>query len=179
MKDDSRLYVYLGNLKQPWVDYCASIGIKPGVAIKKGIEQQLKNSQKQITKENLSQQNESPDTENKVRLVVWLTPSEKAAIKKQAEVENCSSNRWVVDAIRVGLTHEPQFSTSETKELGQSNYLLLKIGTNLNQIARRLNEGRHEPITVDAISRLKNQIDEHTDKVSLAIRASLERWSIK
>ena len=179
MKDNSKLYVYLGNLKQPWVDYCASIGIKPGVAIKKGIEKQLENKQKQVTKETLSQQVESPDNEKKVRRVVWLTPSEIAAIKKQSEVENCSVNRWIVDAIRVGLTNEPQFSTSEIQELGKSNYQLNMTGRNLNQIARRLNEGRHEPLTVEAIVRLTGQIDEHVEKVSASIRASLERWSIK
>lgn len=179
MKNTQSLNVYLGTLKQPWADYCAALGKKPGAAIRSAIEQQLKNPQTQPRKEPLSQQHESPDHEKKVRLVVWLTPSEKAAIQKQAELENCSNNRWVIDAIRVGLTHEPQFSSSEVKELGQSNYLLLTLGRNLNQIARRLNEGRYEPITVEAIARLKSQIDEHTDKVNSAIRASLERWIIK
>ncbi|WP_232917395.1 plasmid mobilization relaxosome protein MobC [Pseudomonas syringae] len=85
---------------------------------------------------------------------------------------------WIVDAIRIGLTHEPQFSMSEIYALGESNYQLLALGRNLNQVARRLNEGTYEPITVERIEALSRLINEHTKVVSDAIRASLERWSI-
>ena len=85
--------------------------------------------------------------------------------------------RWVVDAIRTGLTHEPQFSMSEIETLGESNYQLFAIGRNLNQIVRRLNEGQYEPITVERIKTLNRLIDKHTNAVSDVIRASLERWS--
>lgn len=84
-----------------------------------------------------------------------------------------------VDAIRTGLTHEPQFSMSEIETLGESNYQLLALGRNLNQVVRRLNEGHYEPITVERIEALSRLIDKHTDAVSDAIRASLERWSIE
>ncbi|MEE4618478.1 plasmid mobilization relaxosome protein MobC [Pseudomonas alliivorans] len=67
---------------------------------------------------------------------------------------------------------------SEIDTLGESNYQLLTLGRNLNQIARRLNEGHYEPITVERIERLSLLIERHTDVVSDAIRASLERWSI-
>lgn len=181
MADPNRaISIHLGKeLKPKWDIYCKSLGIKPGAAIKKAIEQQLTKATPIDEPITHTQVNESPDNEKKVRIEIWLTPSEKAAIVKQAEIEDCSKSRWVVDAIRAGLTNEPQFSTSEVQELGKSNYQLNMIGRNLNQIARRLNEGRHEPLTVDAIVRLTGQIDEHVEKVSSAIRASLERWSIK
>lgn len=67
---------------------------------------------------------------------------------------------------------------SEIDALGDSNYQLLALGRNLNQIARRLNEGHYEPITVNRIETLSRLIEKHTDVVSDAIRASLERWSI-
>ena len=67
----------------------------------------------------------------------------------------------------------------EIEALGESNYQLLSIGRNLNQIARRLNEGRFEPVTVEAIEQLRTHIDKHIDMVSSAIRASLERWNIE
>ncbi len=85
--------------------------------------------------------------------------------------------RWIVDAIRTGLTHEPQLGMSEIDSLGESNYQLLALGRNLNQIARRLNEDHHEPITFECIKALSRIIDKHTDVVSGAIRATLERWS--
>ncbi|HEF5786750.1 mobilization protein [Burkholderia multivorans] len=61
----------------------------------------------------------------------------------------------------------------------ESNYRLLAIGRNLNQIARRLNEGKNAKVTVEQIEKLTAIIDKHTDVVSTAIRASLERWNIE
>ncbi|WP_424492256.1 hypothetical protein [Pseudomonas viridiflava] len=52
------------------------------------------------------------------------------------------------------------------------------MGRNLNQVARRLNEGTYEPITVELIEALSRLINVHTKVVRDAIRASLERWSI-
>lgn len=63
----------------------------------------------------------------------------------------------------------------EIDALGESNYQLLALGRNLNQVARRLNEGQHEPITVERIEALRRRIEKHTKLVSNAIRASLER----
>lgn len=67
---------------------------------------------------------------------------------------------------------------SEIDALGESNYQLLALGRNLNQIARRLNEGHYGPITVNRIETLSRPIEKHTEVVSDAIRASLERWCI-
>lgn len=67
----------------------------------------------------------------------------------------------------------------EIEALGESNYQLLSIGRNLNQVARAMNEGRRDSVTIESIERLRQIIDAHTDKVSGAIRASLERWNIE
>lgn len=66
----------------------------------------------------------------------------------------------------------------EIDALGESNYQLLVVGRNLNQVARRLSEGQHVPITVARIEALRSIIEKHTELVSNAIRAGLERWSI-
>ncbi|AVD85442.1 plasmid mobilization relaxosome protein MobC [Pseudomonas sp. SWI6] len=169
--------VYLGTVKEPWVDYCNTLGKKPGAAIKEAIEQQLAKAEANFQPKTY-RQTESVK-EPKERFEILLTTSEKAAIKDRASTERCSMRRWIVDAIRTGLTHEPQFSMSEIDALGESNYQLLALGRNLNQIARRLNEGHYEPVTVERIDALSRLIDKHTDIVSDAIRASLERWSLE
>ncbi|SEP32568.1 mobilisation protein (MobC) [Pseudomonas sp. ok266] len=87
--------------------------------------------------------------------------------------------RWIIDAIRTGLTHEPQFSMDEIDALGESNYQLLTLGRNLNQIARRLNDGENEKVTLERIEALSGLIRKHTEVVSRSIRASLERWNIE
>ncbi|WP_434628211.1 plasmid mobilization relaxosome protein MobC [Pseudomonas sp. Z6-14] len=173
----SYLNVYLGTVKEPWIDYCKTLGQKPGAAIKEAIEQQLAKAEAN-SQPKTYRQTESVK-EPKERFVILLTTSEKAANKDRASTERCSMRRWIVDVIRTGLTHEPQFSMSEIDALGESNYQLLALGRNLNQIARRLNEGHYEPITVERIAALSRLIDKHTDIVSDAIRASLERWSLE
>lgn len=176
-KSNAYLNVYLGSLKEPWADYCRSLGKKPGAALKEAIEQQLTSSRSK-TRAKVYRQIEGPG-EPKLRFEILLTTSEKAAINERATFERCSVRRWIVDAIRAGLTHEPQFGMPEIDALGESNYQLLAIGRNLNQISRKLNEGHYEPITVERIEALRQLIDKHTDTVSKAIRASLERWHLE
>ena len=122
---------------------------------------------------------EAPDGEPKLRFEILMTKSEKAAVDERSSFERCSSRRWIIDAIRAGLTKEPQFGMQEIDALGESNYQLLAIGRNLNQVARIMNEGKRDSVTIKSIKRLREIIDAHTDKVSGAIRASLERWNIE
>ena len=67
----------------------------------------------------------------------------------------------------------------ELEALGESNYQLLAIGRNLNQVAKHLNEGSPEQLTVREIRELRQQIDVHTAAVAKAIRESIDRWSIE
>ncbi|UZJ60899.1 plasmid mobilization relaxosome protein MobC [Pseudomonas sp. KU26590] len=120
-----------------------------------------------------------PYEEPKVRFEILLTPSEKAALTERDEAERCSQRRWIIDAIRAGLTNEAQFGMSDIEALGESNYQLLAIGQNLNQIARKLNEGVHDPVQTELIKGLSAIIDRHTHIVNVAIRASLERWVLE
>lgn len=172
--------IHLGaELKARWADYCLALGKSPGAAIKAAIEHQLAQAAANPEPKTYQQVTEAPTREPKQRFEILLTASEKAAIKERARIERCSMRRWIVDAIRIGLTHEPQFRMSEIDALGDSNYQLLALGRNLNQIARRLNEGEYEPITVERIEALSRIIDKHTNLVSSAIRASIERWDIE
>jgi hypothetical protein len=178
-KENPCLNVYLGTLKTPWADYCKALGKKPGAALKEAIEQQLEKAAKRPQSQPFQQTKEASDGEVKQRFEILLTPSEKAAIQERARLECCSQRRWVIDAIRAGLTKEPQFGMKEIEALGESNYQLLAIGRNLNQVAKAMNEGRRDSVTIQSIERIREIIDTHTDKVSGAIRASLERWNIE
>lgn len=168
--------VYLGKLKDPWVRYCAQQNIKPGVALRQVVEKLLNSPSKPSS---IFTQAKGSDRGKKLRWEVPLTPSEKQAVEKRAEQENCSPRRWVVNLIRLALTREPQFMTKELEVLGESNYQLYSIGRNLNQLAKRLNEGHLEPVTVERIEELRKAIREHTDKVNRAMSASLDRWELE
>ncbi len=178
-KENAYLNLYLGALKKPWSDYCEALGKKPGAALKEAIEQQLEKAAKNPTPPPLRQTGEAPDDEPKVRFEILMTNSEKTAVQERANLERCSQRRWVIDAIRAGLTHEPQFGMKEIEALGESNYQLLAIGRNLNQVAKAMNEGRRDSVTIESIERLRGIIDAHTERVSAAIRASVERWCIE
>ena len=172
--------IHLGaDLKARWVDYCASLGKRPGTSLKEAIEQQLAKAGKFPPPKPYQQTNAAPDGEPKVRFEILMTQSEKAAVLERSNLERCSQRRWIIDAIRAGLTHEPQFGMKEIDALGESNYQLLAIGRNLNQVAKAMNEGRHDSGTTESIEQLRQIIDAHTEKVSRAIGASLERWNIE
>jgi len=180
-KENPYLNVYLGPLKEPWLNYCASLGKKPGAVFKEAAEQQLKKVGKVEKKVTVFKQSkkETDAIEESGRYEILLTSSEKKALFARADGEFCSPRRWLVDLIRRALTNEPQFSTKELEKLGESNYQLLAIGRNLNQIAKKLNEGQIAPLTVSDIGRLRKEIDKHTEIVNAAMRASVERWQIE
>lgn len=114
------LSVRLGpDLKERWETYCESLGRAPSSAIKEAIEQQLKVAESLPIPKTYRQAETAK--EPKERFEILLTVSEKAAVKERAHVERCSMRRWIVDAIRIGLTHEPQFGMSEIDALGESN----------------------------------------------------------
>lgn len=175
------LSVRLGSdLKARWRAYCKTINREPSTAIKEAIELQLaKVDGTQSPGKVYRQVTEAPSTEKKKRFEVLLTPSEKAALLERAAQDGSSPRRWVVAALRAGLTKEPQFAMREIDALGESNYQLLAIGRNLNQIAKRLNEGGKSGPAVEAIEQLRATIKAHTDQVSRAMRASLERWDVE
>ncbi|MCA8504785.1 MobC family plasmid mobilization relaxosome protein [Burkholderia multivorans] len=155
------------------------LGKKPGAAIKEAIEHQIARAGDNPEPKTYHQTQEAPVDEPKVRFEILLTESEKRAIRERAKNERCSMRRWIIDACRAGLTREPQFGMREIDALGESNYQLVAIGRNLNQIARRLNEGKNAKVTVEQIEKLTAIIGKHTDVVCTAMRANLERWSVE
>ena len=66
-----------------------------------------------------------------------------------------------------------------TKALWESSYQLRAIGRNLNQIAKRLNEGKPANIKTEQIEKLATYIYRHTDKVAAVQDASISRWGIQ
>lgn len=75
----SYLNVYLGTVKEPWVDYCNTLGKKPGAAIKEAIEQQLAKAEAN-SQPKTYRQTESVK-EPKERFEILLTTSEQRPSK--------------------------------------------------------------------------------------------------
>ncbi|POP74514.1 plasmid mobilization protein [Pseudomonas syringae] len=119
-----------------------------------------------------------PDEGPKQRLEVRLTPSEHREILARSEAEGCSPQRWVINCVRASLTNQPQFTMEATKALWESSGQLRAIGRNLNQMAKKLNEGGTEFLTYEEIITLSNYIYRHTEIVAELQDASLSRWKL-
>lgn len=176
----THLNVYLGEpLKVAWELYCRERGLRPGAALMDSVRHEIERVKQAPTPPVAVQANERPDNGVKKRVELRLTPSELALVDERAVGEGCSRQAWLVNVVRGTLTKEPQAGMREIESLGESNYQLLAIGRNLNQIAKRLNEGHPDIITVKYVERLRDEIRAHAEKVSRVMGASIERWSLK
>ena len=119
-----------------------------------------------------------PDEGPKQRLEVRFTPSEHHEIVARSEAEGCSPQRWIINCVRANLTNRPQFTMEVTKALWDSSGQLRAIGRNLNQIAKKLNEGGTDVLTAKQITTLSDYIYRHTEIVAGLQDASLSRWKI-
>ena len=121
---------------------------------------------------------DEPDEGPKQRLEVRFTPSEHHEIVARSEAEGCSPQRWVINCVRASLTNQPQFTMETTKALWDSSGQLRSIGRNLNQIAKKLNEGASETVRQIEIAQLSKYIYKHTEVVAMLQDASLSRWKL-
>ncbi|HDS1667626.1 plasmid mobilization relaxosome protein MobC [Stenotrophomonas maltophilia] len=166
-------------LKRQWEAHCKSQGVTSSALIQATIEQILEAAGKAEPVAAIKRSREPTEPERKERCELLLTTSEKAGVRERADLEGCSMRRFMVDAIRAALTREPQFGMRAVEVLGDSNYQLMAIGRNINQIARRLNEGRGAALQIEKLDALHGVIQQHIRHVSDVTRASLERWPIE
>ena len=177
-------YVYRlrvpADLKEQWDSWCSRTDRKSSDVMRTLMRQIVEDD---ITAEArrrvFSQAADRPDDAPKERVEVRLTATEHQAIVTKAEAEGCSIQRWIVNCVRAHLTHEPQFTMETTKALWESSYQLRAIGRNLNQIAKRLNEGLPGTIKAEQIEKLSTFIYQHAEKVAEVQDASLSRWGVE
>ena len=104
------------------------------------------------------------------RITLRLPDKDRAYLEAAAAVRRGSINDVVRDIIQSHIYQHPMISAHEADALYQSNYQLLTIGRNLNQIARRLNAGENASLTGNDIAALKAYIDAHTSKVAAVLQ---------
>ena len=86
-------------------------------------------------------------------------------------------NDIVRDIVQSHVRNHPMLSAAEVEVLHQSNYQLVAIGRNLNQIARSLNMGEGVSLTSDQINALSQFIRQHTQRVGDVLRTNRKRLS--
>lgn len=113
--------------------------------------------------------------DNPERIEVRLQNSDLQELKKRARQSNMTANRYLSMLFQAHIMQKPILSTKEVEALYQSNAQLLRIGRNLNQIAKALNTGSQTAISTSMLNNIKNELDIHTEKVADIIRANWER----
>lgn len=167
------------DLKEQWDAHCKKKGESQQALIRALMRYIIQDEMPPEVRRWIAEQTEGEaDNGPKERLEVRFTPTEFQGITTRAEAEGCSPQRWVINCVRASLTHEPQFTMETTKALWESSYQLRAIGRNLNQIAKRLNEGGVATLKSEQIERLASYIYQHTDKAAALTDASLTRWGI-
>jgi len=138
-----------------------------------------------------------PDNQRQ-RKELRLSASELAVLTKLADQRHVTPQRLILQVLRAFLLKAPSFSAEEITQLGASNLALLRIGNNLNQIARKLNVGsamdaqecgpEHTDqadltggvqATCQAIQSCVGAIHTHVDAASALLSAARERWQIE
>ena len=111
----------------------------------------------------------------------WLTAiTRNTARNYQRSAQHHSSvNDVVRDIVQAYIRKHPSLSAAEVEVLYQSNYQLLSIGRNLNQVARQLNMGESASITSEHIKELTLIIKQHTEKVADVLRTNRKRLAAK
>lgn len=113
--------------------------------------------------------------------VHWIKPSlklnavETAFLREAAEQADMSISAFIRLALRSHLTNTAILNNEEVRALYQSNFQLLRIGRNLNQIARAFNAQEPVDLTSQKISDVMKIIDDHTHKVRDLIVANEEK----
>ncbi|MBS0225749.1 MAG: plasmid mobilization relaxosome protein MobC [Proteobacteria bacterium] len=121
----------------------------------------------------------------KRRIHLRLTESEYEKVAACAAADGTSIARWYVFLTRARLLRDPQLGMPELAAVGESNRQLVAIGTNLNQVTRRLNmmhgaaNDDSLQVAVAGIDDFRQEVKSHLDLVNALLLANRERWGIR
>lgn len=176
-KRPTQVTMDLQGYKQDWLDWCKSQGLAPSDAFRRIVARLISRKGGVGAAEVEPYQPERPIR----RKEVALTLSELARVEDIARAEGFSVSKWLAALVRARLTSHAQFGQHELELLARSNLQLLKIGRNLNQVAKALNTSPddRQVYQVELIEELEATIKEHTKIVSDAMTANIERWKLK
>ena len=180
-KRQTRISVDLLNYKESWINWCKENKQTPSEAFRQIVARitQQKNDASQFKTTEKQQDNTQTQEQPYKRIQIALTAKELEELEMLAKKEGFSVSKWVVALVRAQLNAAPQFGQKELEVLAQSNLQLLKIGNNLNQIAKALNASfsKNKGVyKVEIIEKLDAFIKEHAKRVSGAMQSNIQKW---
>lgn len=117
---------------------------------------------------------------SRVRIELRPTRSELDALTEKAKAEGYGTVQDLVAAVlRSFLINSPVLGPNTAAALGRANLSLVRIGTNLNQMARVLNGGGIlDAADVQKFTETMAVIEEHTREIAGSLSAARGRWSV-
>lgn len=116
-----------------------------------------------------------PPPKCRKRITVRLPDKDRAYLEEAAKRRGGTINDAVRDIVQTHISRHPILSAIELDELHHSNYQLLSIGRNLNQIAHKLNAGEPVSLTSQHIAELREIINSHTERVGRVLHTQRRR----
>lgn len=129
----------------------------------------------------LKENNYTPDesylctNDKSCRIEIRFSEEEGVKLAEIAKSHHMTVNAFIVSIIRNHLSKIPLLTAAEVEALYQSNSQLLRIGRNLNQIAKQLNSLEGGSITSEQITALHQIIESHTETVGELLIANRKR----
>lgn len=108
--------------------------------------------------------------DTKQRITLRIPSKQFDYLQNMAQQRHSSLNDVIRDVIQEFITDNPVLSNDEVQALYQSNYQLLRLGRNINQIARQLNSIMPDSFTTNQLYELSTFLQQHTDKVGHVLR---------
>ena len=168
------------DLRTQWEEFCTKKNRQSAAHLRALMRYMMRDDMPPAVREWLVKQEEGrPDRGLKERMEIRWTPSEMKVLKKIAEEEGCSPQWVVMNYVRANLTRSNQQTMLTKKALSDSSRQLRSIGTNLNQIAKAMNQGKELTFSQEQIEKLTQYIHRHTEKVEAMQNASLLRWGVE
>lgn len=99
------------------------------------------------------------------RLTLRLPPKQQVYLTQKAKEQHSTLNEVARDIIAEYITKKPVLGNDAVQALFQYNYQLLRIGRNINQIARKFNEMSPHSFTTKQLNEFVEYLDYHTDIV--------------
>ena len=101
------------------------------------------------------------------RLTLRLPPKHQVYLTEKAKLQHSTLNDVARDIITEYITKNPVLGNDAVQALFQYNYQLLRIGRNINQIARQFNEMSPHSFTIKQLqlNEFVEYLDYHTDIV--------------
>lgn len=111
---------------------------------------------------------------------IRLLPQEVAMLEQEAEARALSRSGFIYGLLKKHFTGQPYLGNAEVDALRQSSARLSRIGSNLNQIARRLNAASElNPTPLPKLyQQLHTALEEYKESIRRLIKENMRSWGV-